>query len=567
MDAPIKKKRKQWSAENMRRAILAVRAKEMGLKRASNHFGVPKSTLKDKVNSKVKDIDQLVHSRLGRKPVLGDELENILISYCLEMEKRFYGLRTKDVKKMAFLLAEGNGLPHPFTEKNHSAGWKWLRCFMKRHPQLSFRRPQPTSMGRIKRFKKDKVDEFFDIFEPLMEIIKHSPNKLYNCDETGLTIVQHKTSKVLALKGKRQVGALSSAERGSLVTVVTCMSAAGHYIPPLFVFPRVNMKAELLDGTPNGSIVSLPPHCTHKMQPLDKELMSPLKTYYAQAIETWLRQHSGRVITHYQVGKLFGEAYNQAATVATAANGFRVTGLFPCDRNVFQPHEFISDLENADQGHNSSIIQIPACDGQPLESDEPQPCCSMSNCTSHSSFVLPTDISPLPLTTKQGIRPTKGRKAGRGALLTSLPYKDNLANELNKMKKTNGEGMKQKQKSLKKVARKCFGNKENGLQSNTEKSTESASQKLKGRKKRPERKKKESGSSSDSDLDMDETMITVSTDEEDSESDCECPYCNETYLSDRKGEKWIACIKCKIWCHEACSGTDDYKKFICDFCL
>nr|CAI5823692.1 unnamed protein product [Callosobruchus analis] len=520
----------------MRRAILAVRAKEMGLKRASNHFGVPKSTLKDKVNSKVKDIDQLVHSRLGRKPVLGDELENILISYCLEMEKRFYGLRTKDVKKMAFLLAERNGLPHPFTEKNHSAGWKWLRSFMKRHPQLSFRRPQPTSMGRIKGFKKDKVDEFFDIFEPLMEIIKHSPNKLYNCDETGLTIVQHKTSKVLALKGKRQVGALSSAERGSLVTVVTCMSAAGHYIPPLFVFPRVNMKAELLDGTPNGSIavchksgwiqmdsflqwfekqflpnvkpskndpvvlvldghyshtrnlellevarenvvhiVSLPPHCTHKMQPLDKALMS-------QAIETWLRQHSGRVITHYQVGKLFGEAYNQAATVATAANGFRVTGLFPCDRNVFQPHEFISDLENADQGHNSSIIQIPACDGQPLESDEPQPCCSMSNCTSHSSFVLPTGISPLPLTTKQGIRPTKGRKAGRAALLTSSPYKDNLANELNKMKKTNGEGMKQKQKSLKKVARKCFGNKENGLQSNTEKSTESASQKLKGRR-------------------------------------------------------------------------------------
>nr|CAI5826507.1 unnamed protein product [Callosobruchus analis] len=443
------------------------------------------------------------------------------------MEKRFYGLRTKDVKKMAFLLAEGNGLPHPFTEKNHSAGWKWLRCFMKRHPQLSFRRPQPTSMGRIKRFKKDKVDEFFDIFEPLMEIIKHSPNKLYNCDETGLTIVQHD----------------------------------GHY--------SHTRNLELLEvARENGvHIVSLPPHCTHKMQPLDKELMSPLKTYYAQAIETWLRQHSGRVITHYQVGKLFGEAYNQAATVATAANGFRVTGLFPCDRNVFQPHEFISDLENADQGHNSSIIQIPACDGQPLESDEPQPCCSMSNCTSHSSFVLPTDISPLPLTTKQGIRPTKGRKAGRGALLTSLPYKDNLANELNKMKKTNGEGMKQKQKSLKKVARKCFGNKENGLQSNTEKSTESASQKLKGRKKRPERKKKESGSSSDSDLDMDETMITVSTDEEDSESDCECPYCNETYLSDRKGEKWIACIKCKIWCHEACSGTDDYKKFICDFCL
>ncbi|CAH1995719.1 unnamed protein product [Acanthoscelides obtectus] len=73
----------------MKRAILAVRGKEMGLLRASNHFGVPKSTLKDKVNSKVKVIDKLVGCKLGRKPILGDKLENILISYCLEMEKRF----------------------------------------------------------------------------------------------------------------------------------------------------------------------------------------------------------------------------------------------------------------------------------------------------------------------------------------------------------------------------------------------------------------------------------------------------------------------------------------------
>nr|CAI5824383.1 unnamed protein product [Callosobruchus analis] len=114
----------------------------MGLKRASNHFGVPKSTFKDKVNSKVKDIKLLVHSRLGRKLVLGDELANILISSCLEMEKRFHGLRAKGVKKMVFLLAERNGLPNPFTEKNHSTRWKWLRSFMKRHPQLSFRRPK-----------------------------------------------------------------------------------------------------------------------------------------------------------------------------------------------------------------------------------------------------------------------------------------------------------------------------------------------------------------------------------------------------------------------------------------
>ncbi|KAJ4448622.1 hypothetical protein ANN_00012 [Periplaneta americana] len=116
------------------------------------------------------------------------------------------------------------------------------------------------------------------------------------------------------------------------------MSAAGHFLPPFLVFPRVNMKAELLDGAPNGSlavchksgciqnesfvqwchhilsnakptkddpvilvlnghyshtrnvellelarvngahIVCLPPHCTHKMQLLGVAFMLPFKT-------------------------------------------------------------------------------------------------------------------------------------------------------------------------------------------------------------------------------------------------------------------------------------------------
>jgi hypothetical protein len=46
-----------------------------------------------------------------------------------------------------------------------------------------------------------------------------------------------KTRKILGFKSKLQIASLQSAERGSLVTVVTCMSPTGHFIPPLLVFP------------------------------------------------------------------------------------------------------------------------------------------------------------------------------------------------------------------------------------------------------------------------------------------------------------------------------------------
>lgn len=82
---------------------------------------------------------------------------------------------------------------------------------------------------------------------------------MYNVDETGITTVQSKIARVITLKGKKQVGAVTAAERGALVTVVTCMNAAGGFVPPLFVFPRKNMKAELLDGAPAGSIAKCHP--------------------------------------------------------------------------------------------------------------------------------------------------------------------------------------------------------------------------------------------------------------------------------------------------------------------
>jgi len=83
-----------------------------------------------------------------------------------------------------------------------------------------------------------------------MDTIKHNPARLYNCGKTGITIVQHKHTKMLGLKGKRQISSLKPAERGSLVTVINCMSPTGHFISPLLVFPRKNMKQELMNGTP-----------------------------------------------------------------------------------------------------------------------------------------------------------------------------------------------------------------------------------------------------------------------------------------------------------------------------
>jgi len=88
--------------------------------------------------------------------------------------------------------------------------------------------------------------------------------------------------------------------------------------------------------------------------------MGPLKTFYCQEIEKWLRSHPGRVVTVYQIGELFGNAYKRAATGKIAANGFRATGLFPCDKNIFRSCDFplSSEDKNAAPVNHSALANI-----------------------------------------------------------------------------------------------------------------------------------------------------------------------------------------------------------------
>ena len=81
-------------------------------------------------------------------------------------------------------------------------------------------------------------------------------------------------------------------------------------------------------------IVSLPQHSEHKMPPLDAGFMKPLKTYYAQVIETWLGSSPDRVVTPFIVCKLFGPAYRRAATMESSVNSFIKTGLLPYNRHL-----------------------------------------------------------------------------------------------------------------------------------------------------------------------------------------------------------------------------------------
>lgn len=99
-----------------------------------------------------------------------------------------------------------------------------------------------------------QCERFFINLTVLMDKYNFPANNIYNMDETGISSVPNNPPKVISTKDKRAVNKISSGERGTNVTVISAMSATGHFVPPAFIFGRKRMKAELLDGSPPGSI-------------------------------------------------------------------------------------------------------------------------------------------------------------------------------------------------------------------------------------------------------------------------------------------------------------------------
>jgi len=392
----------RWTKDDLQKAVEDIKANNFTIRAAARAYQIPRTTLQQYVNSKTRKHQLSADhepGRVGRYPALGKDFETELCEHAKLLSDLYFGITKEQLCKLAYELAWKNGMKHPFNVDKQSAGDDWFQGFIARNPTISLRKAESTSIARVIGFRRSEVSRFFDNLAQVYDKEKFDASRVFNVDETGMSTVQVQKQKILAPTGKKQIGKIVSAEKGETITAVVCVSASGTFIPPMLIFPRKNMNPRLLNGAPPGTVgatspsgwingdlylkwlkhfiqhtaatvdrkvmlildnheshvtlqayemcrengvivVSLPPHCSHKCQPLDLAVFGPLKTAYYKRCTEWMRMNPGQRITQYQIASLFGDAYCASANLQKCISGFRASGIYPLNSGVFTDADF-----------------------------------------------------------------------------------------------------------------------------------------------------------------------------------------------------------------------------------
>lgn len=508
-------KRQKVSPDRMRNAVKRVLEDECSIRSVAKEFNVDRKTLGRYVE-KIKDGKSTdFQANHVSNQIFSNQQEEDLVMYFIQACKLNYGMTSLQTRKFVYdyanaLAAAGIAVRIPENWHNtKAASYDWLRGFLHRNNNLSLRVPESTSIGRSVAFNRTTVEEFFCNLREVYSRRHYEPQDVYNVDETGVLTVQ-RHGKIIAPRGEKQVSKVTSEERGTLVTMCATINALGTSLPPFFIFPRKRLSERMKSGPPgsqyavhesgwmtgvnfeaymkffinftkcstdkpvvvildnheshiyppvlqlckdNGiTLVTLPPHTSHKLQPLDIAVFGPFKTFYNQAADDFMSTRGGERINIYDIPNLVAVAFPRAFNPINIQKGFQCTGIWPLDSNTFTAEDFLSsqvtylpEPENQESLKDASPVEplsIPSTSTAPspvVQSTKNAETSKGSQTTMDllststgsppvirpsTSVVSPLHVRPFPKYSKK-VGSTK-RKRTKSRILTDTPIKESI---------------------------------------------------------------------------------------------------------------------------------------------
>ena len=223
----------------------------MTIYQASQLFGIPGQTLRDRKSGKVLDPDTLGS---GRHPALSKDNEGKLIDHVKHLMSVGYSCSRSEITKLATDYSHYLGVLPP--DRSLTAGW--FNRFDLRWPELKRVRQRAAEPNLGKQNSKGAAPEelktYYSELEEVMDKyeLRGKPQYIYFMDETAIVM---EPDKVCAVKGDKSV--MNAKSVSAQLTVVGCGNAAGSYLPPFLIFKGKKKKPELSEKYSEGTEVRM----------------------------------------------------------------------------------------------------------------------------------------------------------------------------------------------------------------------------------------------------------------------------------------------------------------------
>lgn len=106
----------------------------------------------------------------------------------------------------------------------------------------------------------------------------------------------------------------------------------------------------------NITIVKLPPHTSHLLQPLDLSVFKPYKDAWDQEMVKWQRTHKGEKLPKDQFSATVGRVWKNL-NYNVIKKGFEKSGIYPFNRNAVPEHKLDPEALKRWKKHHEKLMK------------------------------------------------------------------------------------------------------------------------------------------------------------------------------------------------------------------
>ena len=200
------------------------------IRKAAEEFGVPRSTLFDRVNGRVQ-----FGAHSGPARYLSDQEEKEMVRFLIGCARVGFA---RNRKQVLALVRAAHAIKRGKEPDEVHVTMGWWNSFCKRHPQLTVRSASRLAYNRAVAQDPEVINRYFDLLEETLTQngLLNEATRIFNCDESGFPLA-HKPGKVICQRGLKDLGVATSSDKAQL-TVLACTCASGYTLPPLVIFDR-----------------------------------------------------------------------------------------------------------------------------------------------------------------------------------------------------------------------------------------------------------------------------------------------------------------------------------------